>query len=429
MGGPLQARPFHFDRPGLTQMGEGPTTAPREPNLAPQVQTVMLTPKKPTRRPVNPSFSSGPCAKRPGWTATALDNAFVGRSHRAVEGRNRLKAVIERTKAILRLPKGYQVAIVPASDTGAFEMAMWNLLGARGVDVFAWEVFGRIWLKDAIDELRLADLRVFDAPWGRLPDLGQADFTRDVVFAWNGTTSGVRVPDAAWISEAREGLTFCDATSAIFAQDIDFTRIDVLTFSWQKVLGGEAGQGMLILSPRALQRLESYDPPWPLPKIFRLKSDGKVLHDVFEGVTINTPSMLCVEDYADALTWAENLGGLRAMMARADANAEIIYQWAQGTSWLQPLAEEPATRSNTSVCFRLSDGGSAGKGPAAQLAFVSDITELLSEEGAAYDILAYRGVPSGLRIWTGATVSPSDLRILTEWLDWAHAEVTSRRQA
>jgi len=385
--------------------------------------------RKPASKPGNPSFSSGPCAKRPGWTPHALSGALTGRSHRSKEGKVRLADVITQTKKILRLPEGYEVAIVPASDTGAFEMAMWNLLGARGTDVFAWEVFGRIWLKDAVESLRLKDLRTFDAPWGQLPDMSQAGFSRDIVFTWNGTTSGVRLPDANWISSAREGLTFCDATSAVFAQDIDFSKIDVLTYSWQKVLGGEAAHGMLIFSPRAFERLATYDPPWPLPKIFRLKDKGKILRDVFDGITINTPSMLCVEDYADALRWAEELGGLDALIARADRNAQVIYDWADRGGWLSPLAADPKTRSNTSVCLRLVDPAIVAHGEAACTAFVMALSALLEKEEAAFDIAAYRGVPEGLRIWTGATVEAADLECLTQWLDWARDEVKSRAAA
>lgn len=377
--------------------------------------------RKPLSKPKNPRFSSGPCAKRPGWSAAALSGAFTGRSHRSVEGKARLADVIRRTKHILRLPDGYEAAIVPASDTGAFEMAMWNMLGARGVDVFAWEIFGRIWLKDALEALKLKDVRTFDAPWGKLPDLAKADFSRDVIFTWNGTTSGVRVPDGNWIPSGREGLTFCDATSAVFAQDIDFTKTDVLTYSWQKVLGGEAAHGMLILSPRAFERLRNYDPPWPLPKIFRLKDKGNVLEDVFEGITINTPSMLCVEDYADALTWAEGLGGLDALIARADANAAVMYDFATRSVWLAPLAEDPATRSNTSVCLSFCDPEIASGGEPAISGFLARLTALLEKEDVAYDILAYRGVPHGLRVWTGATVETSDLEALCEWLAYAHA--------
>lgn len=380
---------------------------------------------KPSRKPANPRFSCGPCAKRPGWTPQALAGGLAGRSHRSREGKARLADVLQQTAEILRLPDGYKVAIVPASDTGAFEMAMWNLLGQRGTDVFCWEVFGRIWLKDALSALRLENLRTFDADWGHLPDLSQADFSRDVIFTWNGTTSGVRVPDAHWIDGARTGLTLCDATSAVFAQEIDFSKIDVLTYSWQKVLGGEAAHGMLIMSPRAFERLAAYTPPWPLPKIFRLKEKGDVLYDVFDGVTINTPSMLCVEDYADALRWAASIGGLDALIARANKNAAIIYDWAEHSGWLTPLAVDAKTRSNTSVCLRLTDPAIVAQGPTASEAFISRITRLLENEHAAFDIAAYRGVPAGLRIWAGATVEAADLECLTEWLDWARAHVMS----
>ena len=372
---------------------------------------------KPSRRPANPSFSSGPCAKRPGWSVDKLNSALLGRSHRSLKGRARLKLAIDKTKDILQLPAGYEVAIVPGSDTGAFEMAMWNLLGQRGVDVFAWEVFGRIWLKDALEDLRLKDLRTFDADWGHLPDLAQADFSRDVLFTWNGTTTGVKVPDANWIAADRQGLTLCDATSALLSQPIDFSKIDVLTFSWQKALGGEAAHGMLILSPRALHRLETFTPSWPVPKVFRLKDKSGVMRDIFEGVTINTPSMLCVEDYLDALSWVESIGGIDATIARSNRNAAVIYDWMAKSPWVTPLAVSPATYSNTSVCvrFKAANGLELAKAMAA----------LLEKEHAAYDILAYRGVPAGLRIWTGATIETSDLEILTQWLNWAHAELAA----
>jgi phosphoserine aminotransferase len=387
----------------------------------------MLRLPKPKVKPARPSFSSGPCVKRPGWSPEVLRGALLGRSHRSHEGRARLKLVIDKTRELLQVPEDYEIAILPGSDTGAFECAMWNLLGPHGVDVFAWEVFGRIWLRDAIDQLRLPDLRTFDADWGYLPDLSKADFSRDVLFTWNGTTSGVRVPNANWIADDRTGLTFCDATSAVFAQAIDFDKIDVLTFSWQKALGSEAAHGMLIMSPRAMYRLESFHPTWPLPKVMRLKSPaGAVLHDVFEGVTINTPSMLCVEDYLDALAWMERIGGLKATIARADANAKVIYDWTARTSWIEPLAVDPATRSNTSVCLRLADAHVLARGVEAAAAFVKEMTELLAAEGAAYDIAAYRGVTPGLRIWTGTTVERHDLELLTEWLDWAYAEVSAR---
>ncbi len=384
---------------------------------------------KPTVRPENPNFSSGPCSKRPGWTPAALADAYVGRSHRSTEGKARLKAVIEKTKKILALPPGYEVAIVAGSDTGAFEMAMWNLLGARGVDIFAWEIFGRIWLKDALEHLKLADLRTFEADWGQLPDLSKADFSRDVIFTWNGTTSGVRVPDANWIPANRQGLTFCDATSAIFAQDIDLSKIDVLSFSWQKVLGGEAAHGMLILSPRAFERLETFQPSWPIPKILRLKGPNGILRDAFEGVTINTPSMLCVEDYADALAWVENIGGLPALIARADVNAAIIYDWVERTPWIDVLAADSKTRSNTSLCLRFADAEYDSRSESDKLEFVQALVDVLDREGVAYDINAYRGAPAGLRIWCGATIEALDLKRLTDWLDWAYDEVTFARSA
>ena len=384
---------------------------------------------KPIMRPENPNFSSGPCSKRPGWTPAALADAYVGRSHRSTEGKARLKAAIEKTKEILGLPPGYEVAIVAGSDTGAFEMAMWNLLGPLGADVFAWEIFGRIWLKDALEHLKLADLRTFEADWGQLPDLSQTDFSRDVIFTWNGTTSGVRVPDANWIPANRQGLTFCDATSAIFAQDIDLSKIDVLSFSWQKVLGGEAAHGMLILSPRAFERLETHQPSWPIPKILRLKGPNGILHDAFEGVTINTPSMLCVEDYADALRWVEDIGGLRALIARVDANAAIIYDWVERTPWIDVLAHDPKTRSNTSVCLRFTDAEFSSRSEKDKLDFVQALVDVLDREGVAYDINAYRGAPAGLRIWCGATIEAPDLARLTQWLDWAYDEVKQARSS
>lgn len=385
--------------------------------------------QKPIKKPARPHFSSGPCAKRPGWTPSALDGVLSGRSHRSIDGRARLKRAIDQTRAVLNVPKGHEIAILPGSDTGAFEIAMWNLLGPRGVDVFAWEVFGRIWMRDAVEELRLKDLRTFDAPWGVLPDISQADFNRDVLFTWNGTTTGVRVPDAKWIPDDRAGLTLCDATSALFAQDIDLTKIDVLTYSWQKALGSEAAHGMAIFSPRALERLATHRPTWPVPKLFRLTSATGVLRDVFEGVTINTPSMLCVEDYLDSLRWVERIGGLPETIRRADSNAKIIYDWIDRTPWVEVLAVDPATRSNTSVCMRLCDPEILAHGDAAALAFTTAIVQLLEAEGAAFDIASYRGVTPGLRIWTGTTVEAQDLRDLTPWLDWAYGEVKARKAA
>jgi phosphoserine aminotransferase len=377
---------------------------------------------KPAQRPANLNFSSGPCAKRPGWSLKALDNAFLGRSHRAKEGKVRLKRAIEETKAVLGLPPGYLCAIVPASDTGAFEMAMWTMLGERGIDALAWESFGEGWVTDVSKQLKLKDLRILRGEYGRLPDLGQVDFTRDVLFTWNGTTSGVRVPNGDWIAADRAGLTFADATSAVFAQAIPWDKVDVASFSWQKALGSEAAHGMLILSPRAIERLETYTPPWPLPKVFRLTKGGKLMAPVFEGETINTPSMLCVEDYLDALAWANSVGGLSGLQARADANAKVLYDWAANTPWLEPLAADPATRSNTSVCLKVVDTGVASLPIDAQRAFVKQIEAILDKENAAHDIAGHRDAPPHLRIWSGCTIEASDLQILTSWLDWAFAE-------
>jgi phosphoserine aminotransferase len=382
----------------------------------------MTTATKPAKRPAHTHFSSGPCAKRPGWSLQKLENAFLGRSHRAKEGKARLKLAIDKTKALLGLPPGHLCAIVPASDTGAFEMAMWTMLGARGVDVLAWESFGEGWVTDVTKQLKLKDLRILKAEYGKLPDLSQVDFSRDVLFTWNGTTSGVRVPNGDWIPANREGLTFVDATSAVFAQQIPWDKVDVLTFSWQKVLGGEAAHGMLILSPRAVQRLESYTPSWPVPKIFRLTKGGKLIDGVFEGETINTPSMLCTEDYLDALGWAESIGGLPALFTRADANAKVLYHWAEKTPWLESLAADPATRSNTSVCLKIVDPAVARLPIDGQRAFIKQLETRLDKENAARDIAGHRDAPPHLRIWCGATVDKADLETLTAWLDWAFAE-------
>jgi phosphoserine aminotransferase len=382
----------------------------------------MTTATKPATRPGNVNFSSGPCAKRPGWSLQSLDKAFLARSHRAKEGKARLKLVIDKTKALLGLPAGHVCGIVPASDTGAFEMAMWSMLGARGVDALAWESFGKGWVTDTAKQLKLKDLRIIEAEYGKLPDLGKVDFEHDVLFTWNGTTSGVRVPDSDWIPAKRGGLTFADATSAVFAQQMDWTKIDVCTFSWQKVLGGEAAHGMLILSPRAIERLESYTPPWPLPKIFRLTKGGKLMKEVFEGETINTPSMLCVEDYLDTLQWAERIGGLHALFARADANARVLLDWVERTPWLENLAADPATRSNTSVCLKIVDPAVTRQPLDAQRAFVKQLEALLDKENAARDIAGHRDSPPSLRIWCGSTVEAADLAALTPWLDWAFAE-------
>jgi phosphoserine aminotransferase len=381
-----------------------------------------MTTSKPARRPVNRNYSSGPCAKRPGWSLQALENAFLGRSHRAKEGKVRLKRAIEETKALLGLPPGHICAIVPASDTGAFEMAMWSMLGERGVDALAWESFGEGWVTDVTKQLKLADLRLLRAEYGKLPDLGEVDFNRDVIFTWNGTTAGVRVPNGDWIPADRAGLTFVDATSAVFAQPIPWDKVDVATFSWQKALGSEAAHGMLVLSPRAVARLESFTPPWPLPKVFRLVKGGKLMGPVFEGETINTPSMLCVEDWLDALAWARGLGGLPALQARADANARVLYDWAERTPWLEPLPVEKATRSNTSVCLKVVEPAAARLPVDAQRAFVKQIEAILDAEDAAHDIAGHRDAPPHLRIWCGCTIEASDLEVLTSWLDWAFAE-------
>lgn len=379
----------------------------------------MTTFNEPGVRPINPNFSSGPCAKRPGWTVEALSNAPVGRSHRAKIGKSKLAQAIELTREVLEVPADYRIGIVPASDTGAVEMALWSLLGARGVDMLAWESFGSGWVTDVVKQLKLADVRKFEAPYGELPDLSKVDFDRDVVFTWNGTTSGVRVPNADFIPETRKGLTICDATSAAFAQKLDFSKLDVVTFSWQKVLGGEGAHGILILGPRAVERLETYTPQWPLPKIFRMTKGGKLIEGIFEGATINTPSMLCVEDYLDALQWAKSIGGLSALMKRANDNFAVLDQFVGQAPWLENLAKVPETRSNTSVCLRIIDPVVVALEPEKQAAFAKAIVNRLDKAGVAYDIGAYRDAPSGLRIWAGATVEKSDLQALIEWLEWA----------
>ena len=378
---------------------------------------------KPKVRPQNPRFSSGPCAKRPGWSVEALRGALLGRYHRAPETKARLDFALRKTRQLLELPPDYRIGIVPASDTGAVEMALWSLLGQRGVDVLAFDAFGREWVTDIVEQLKLPHVRVMTAPDGELPDLAKVDCDRDVVFAWNGTTSGVRVPDAEWIAHGRKGLTICDATSAVFAQRLDWEKLDAATFSWQKVLGGEAQHGMLVLSPRAIERLESYTPPWPLPKLFRLTRDRKVMLDLFEGSTINTPSMLCLEDYLDALAFAESVGGLDGMIARADANARVIADWVARTPWVDFVAVEPNTRSNTSVCLKIVDPAVLALPEASRAAFPRRMAALLDAEEVAKDIGSYRTAPPGLRIWTGGTVEKSDVEALMPWLDWAFAEV------
>lgn len=379
----------------------------------------MTTIAKPAVRPANPNFSSGPCAKRPGWSLQALADAPLGRSHRAKIGKNKLKEAIDLTREILGVPADYRIGIVPASDTGAVEMALWSLLGERGVDMVAWESFGSGWVTDVIKQLKLEDTRTFVAPYGELVDFAEVDFDRDVVFTWNGTTSGVRVPNADFIPANRKGLTICDATSAAFAQRLDFAKLDVVTFSWQKVLGGEGAHGILILSPRAVARLESYKPAWPLPKIFRLTSGGKLIEGIFVGETINTPSMLCVEDYLDALSWARSAGGLDGLVGRADANFAVLNAFIEKTPWIANLAQKPETRSNTSVCLTIVDPEVTALSADQQAAFAKSIVSALEKEGVAFDIGAYRDAPSGLRIWAGATVEASDLEALTAWLDWA----------
>ncbi len=377
----------------------------------------------PVARPACANFSSGPCAKRPGWTPQILKDALLGRSHRANAGKARLKRAIDLTREVLEVPADYRIAIIPASDTGAVEMAMWSLLGPRPVEVLAWESFGEGWITDVVKQLKLKDARVIKAPYGELPDLAQVDTkARDVVFTWNGTTSGVRVPNGDWIAADREGLTICDATSAAFAQELDWPKLDVVTFSWQKVLGGEAGHGMLILSPRAVERLTSYTPSWPLPKIFRLTSGGKLIEGIFEGETINTPSMLCVEDYLDALEWAKSIGGLKVLIAKADQNAKVIDHWVATAPWIENLAKSPDIASNTSVCLSIVDPDVVGRGPDVVAAVAKGIAARLETEGVAYDIGAYRDAPPGLRIWCGATVEAHDLDALTPWLDWAFAQ-------
>ena len=374
-----------------------------------------------TARPARPYFSSGPCAKRPGWQIQNLQDAPVARSHRAAVAKTRLKLAIELTRELLQVPAGYRIGIVPGSDTGAVEMALWSLLGHRGVDVLAWESFGEGWVTDIVKQLKLNDVRILKAGYGEIVDLKTVDFDNDVVFTWNGTTSGVRVPNGDWIAADRKGLTICDATSAAFAQRLDWSKLDVVTFSWQKVLGGEAGHGMLILSPRAAARLLSYTPPWPLPKIFRMTSGGKLIEGIFESETVNTPSMLCVEDYIDALNWGKSLGGLDALIARADANTKALADWVAKTPWVEFLAKDATIRSNTSVCLEVVDPAITELAPDAQAFFAKSLASLLEKEKVAYDVGAYRDAPPGLRIWCGATVDTKDIEALTLWLDFAYA--------
>ncbi len=383
---------------------------------------------KPSQKPNNPHFSSGPCAKRPGWTAAeALKGALIGRSHRAGPGKARLKEVIEKHRALLGIPADYKIGIVPASDTGAIEMALWSMLGARGVDVLAWESFSGDWLKDINDHLKL-EATTHKADYGALPDLGAVNFDNDVVFVWNGTTSGVRVPDGEWIAADRAGLTFCDATSAVFACDMPWDKLDVTSWSWQKVLGGEAAHGMLVLSPRAAARLESFTPDRPLPKIFRMTKGGKLNEGIFEGLTINTPSMIAVEDCLDALNWVERIGGLTETIRRSAANLDTLAGWVEATPWIDFLAEDPAARSTTSICLKITDPWFTALDEAAQSAFIGALAKLLEAEGVAYDIKGYRAAPPGLRIWGGATVETSDIEALLPWLDWAFAATKAEQQ-
>jgi len=378
---------------------------------------------KPNSRPANPSFSSGPCAKRPGWSLSALSAGLFGRSHRSKPGKAKLKDVVDRSRRLLGIPQAYRLGIVPASDTGAVEMAMWSLLGARGVDLLAWEVFGEGWATDLEKQLKLADLRVMRAPYGTIPDLAKVDTDRDVVFPWNGTTSGARIPNGDWIMANRKGLTICDATSAVFAMDLPWPKLDVVTWSWQKVLGGEAAHGMLALSPRAVERLETYKPAWPLPKIFRLTTKGKFAENIFQEETINTPSMLAVEDAIDGLKWAESIGGFPALKARAEANLAAIDRWVAKSKWIAFLVDDPKIRSCTSVCLKVVDDWFLRLAPDAQRAQVKRIEALLDAEGVAFDLAGHRDAPPGLRIWCGATVETHDVEALLPWLDWAFAEV------
>jgi len=380
---------------------------------------------KPGIRPANPNFSSGPCSKRPGWSPEVLRNALVGRSHRSKPAKARIKQALDLTRQLLEVPDDYLIGIVPASDTGAVEMALWSLLGQRGVDVLAWESFGSGWVTDIEKQLKLDDVRVLKSDYGQLPDLGQVNFAHDVVFTWNGTTSGVRVPNGDWIADDREGLTICDATSAVFAQKVDFAKLDVVTFSWQKVLGGEAAHGVLILSPRAVERLETYTPDRPLPKIFRMTKGGKLNAGIFAGATINTISMLAIEDVIDAMQWGLSVGGLTGMQARADANARAIADWVEATDWVGFLAQEPTQRSNTSVCLKIVDPSIASLSANEQAAFAKALAGLLDKQEVAFDIGSYRDAPAGLRIWCGSTVETSDIKALIPWLDWAFAEQKS----
>ena len=379
---------------------------------------------KPTVSPLRPFFSSGPCAKRPDWSVSLLETSLIGRSHRSAEGKSRLKAVIDKTREILAIPDDYKIGIVPGSDTGAVEMALWSMLGARGVDMVCWESFGAGWVSDVKNQLKLDDIRVFDAPYGQLPDLNKVDCDRDVVFTWNGTTSGVKIPNGDWIPVDRKGLTIVDATSAAFAMDLPWDKIDVATWSWQKILGGEAAHGMIVLSPRAVERLETYTPAWPLPKVFRMTKGGKLIDGIFSGATINTPSMICVEDVLDALCWAEKIGGLKALIKRSNANLTVISKWVEKTSWIEFLCEDDNIRSNTSICLKLSDACDLPSNIKADAP--KKMAQLLDKQGIAFDINGYRDAPAGLRIWGGATVDSDDMEKLMPWIDWAYNEIKTK---
>jgi phosphoserine aminotransferase len=383
--------------------------------------------EKPVKKPKNPCFSSGPCAKRPGWNIEAIERACLGRSHRAGVSKTQLKDVIETHRAILGIPADYKIGIVAASDTGAVEMALWSLLGPRPVDVFAWESFSRDWLVDVTKELKIKDAQAYDAKFGELPDLSKARNNADIVFAWNGTTSGVRVPDANWIADDREGITICDATSAVFAYDMPWSKLDVTTWSWQKVLGGEAAHGMIVLSPRAVQRLESYTPTWPMPKTFRMLKKGKLNDGIFTGETINTPSMLAVADCLDSLKWVQSIGGLKATMKRCEENSSIVNQWIEKSSFVDFLAQDPKTRSRTSVCMKFNEPWFTALDEESQQAFVKDVTKALESEKAGYDAGSYRDAPAGLRIWCGSTVEADDVRAVLPWVEWAYETAKAQR--
>ncbi|MDD9900996.1 MAG: phosphoserine transaminase [Alphaproteobacteria bacterium] len=383
---------------------------------------------RPAQKPHRPFFSSGPCAKRPGWSFDSLKDALLGRSHRAPVGVKRIQEVIEKSKSILGMPEDYILAIVPGSDTGAMEMAMWSLLGERGVDALGWEVFGKIWVADIVKQLKLSDVRTFEADFGKLPDLSQVDTDRDVIFTWNGTTAGVRIPNGDWIKDDRKGLTICDATSAVFAMDMPWDKLDVVTWSWQKVLGGEAAHGMIALSPRAVERLESYTPPWPMPKLFRLTKNGKLFEEPFKGKTINTPSMLCIEDCLDALNWAEEKGGLSFLTKRSGENLKAVERWVAQTDWAEFLPKTIETRSSTSICFKVVDPWLATMDENDQTKIIKDVEKLLEKEGVAFEVANHRDAPPSFRIWGGATIDAMDIASVLEWIDWGYQTIRAKAQ-